>query len=361
MADGWTDQRQRTLINFLVYCPAGMSFVKSIDASNVIKNASTLCNLFVDVIEWVGPSNIVHVVTDNAANYVAAGKLIHEKYDNIFWSPCAAHCLNLILKDISSMPYITSLASRASKITIFVYNHMVFLSWLRQRPNWKEIVRPGATRFATVFLTLKNIYEHKIDLQALVVDSHFTGHKLARSANGKAVSATVLDNKFWESCYTICKLVGPLIRLLRIVDSDEKPSLGYVYEGMQRAKNAIKEMFRNRKTAYQPYTEIIKSRWDNHLKRSLHATTYFLNPAFFYDENFIEKHQVLQGLLDLLDVKSLCNDSIKAMKEMQVYRERKGSFDRPKVMEAAKELQPSKIFSLIFSFIFYISKNMINY
>ena len=164
------------------------------------------------------------------------------------------------------MPYITSLASRASKITIFVYNHMVFLSWLRQRPSWKEIVRPGATHFAIVFLTLKNIYEHKIDLQALVVDSHFTGHKLARSANGKAVSATVLDNKFWESCYTICKLVGPLIRLLRIVDSDEKPSLGYVYEGMQRAKNAIKEMFRNRKTAYQPYTKIIKTRRDKHLK-----------------------------------------------------------------------------------------------
>ena len=55
----------------------------------------------------------------------------------------------------------------------------------------------------------------------------------------------------------------------------------------------------------------------------------------------------MQGLLDLLDVKSLCSDSIKAMKEMQVYRERKGSFDRPKVMQAAKELQPSKKFSFI--------------
>ena len=128
MADGWTDQRQRTLINFLVYCPAGMCFVKSIDASNVIKNASTLCNLFVEVIEWVGSNNIVHLVTDNAANYVAVGRLIHKKYDNIFWSPCAAHYLNLILKYIASMSHITSLASRASNITVFVYNHMVFLS-----------------------------------------------------------------------------------------------------------------------------------------------------------------------------------------------------------------------------------------
>ncbi|XLT05847.1 hypothetical protein HN51_044596, partial [Arachis hypogaea] len=62
MADGWTDQRQRTLINFLVYCPAGMSFVKSVDASDMIKNADTLFKLFNEVIEWVGSSNTVHVV-----------------------------------------------------------------------------------------------------------------------------------------------------------------------------------------------------------------------------------------------------------------------------------------------------------
>ncbi|XP_025636185.1 uncharacterized protein [Arachis hypogaea] len=117
MVDGWTDQRQRTLINFLVYCPAGMSFVKSVDASDVIKTADTLFNLFADVIEWVGPSNIVHVVTDNAVDYVSAGKLIHEKYPNIFWSPCAGHRINLILKDIA---HIVDLASRASKVAVFL-------------------------------------------------------------------------------------------------------------------------------------------------------------------------------------------------------------------------------------------------
>ena len=84
---------------------------------------------------------------------------------------------------------------------MFVYNHMVFLSWLRKRLGWKEIVHPGATRFATVFLTLKNIYEYKEDLQALVVDTHFIGHKLGRSTNGKAVSAIVLCNTLINPYY----------------------------------------------------------------------------------------------------------------------------------------------------------------
>ena len=32
MGDGWTNNRQRTLINFMVYCLQGISFVKSVDA-----------------------------------------------------------------------------------------------------------------------------------------------------------------------------------------------------------------------------------------------------------------------------------------------------------------------------------------
>nr|XP_025692967.1 uncharacterized protein LOC112795242 [Arachis hypogaea] len=343
MADGWTDQRQRTLINFLVYCPAGMSFVKSVDASDMIKTADTLFKLFAKVIEWVGSSNIVHVVTDNAANYVSARKLIHEKYPNIFWSPCAAYCINLILKDIASLPHIADLASRASKVTVFVYNHMIFLSWLRKRKEWKEIVRPGVTRFTTIFITLKSIYDHKQDLQALVIDKYFTSHKLSKSVNGKIVSSIILDSKFWEDCFTTVMLVGPLIKLLRLVDADEKPSLGIVYAGMQRAKINIKTMFRNRKSAYTPYTSILKMRWDKHLKRDLHAAAYFLNPYYFYSEGFVEKANILRSLLDLFDIETLCDDSFTAMQEIQLYRDRKGSFGRESALKAIKRLEPDKM------------------
>ncbi|RVW71235.1 hypothetical protein CK203_058830 [Vitis vinifera] len=100
MGDGWTDNRQRILINFLVYCPERISFVKSVDASDIVKNATNLFQLFDEVIEWVGPLNVVHIVTDNAANYVAVGRLISQKHKHINWSPCATHCLNLIFKDI---------------------------------------------------------------------------------------------------------------------------------------------------------------------------------------------------------------------------------------------------------------------
>ena len=80
MVDGWTDTRARSLINFLIYCPRGMVFVKSVDASDIVKSTINLFKLFDEVVTWVDPKNIVHMVTNNTSNYVSAGKLLCEKY-----------------------------------------------------------------------------------------------------------------------------------------------------------------------------------------------------------------------------------------------------------------------------------------
>ncbi|XP_054780732.1 uncharacterized protein LOC129288249 [Prosopis cineraria] len=325
MADGWTDVRQQTLINFLVYSTHGIIFVKSVDASDLVKDAKTLFSLFSEVIEWVGPKNVVHVVIDNAANYVACGKLIKEKYKSIYWSPCAAHCLNLTLKDIASMSHVSQLATKASKITVFVYNHMVFLSWLRKRKGWKEIMRPGATRFATTFITLHSIYMHKYDLQALITDKHFVDHKLSRTEAGIIVSAIILDNQFWNECLEVVKIVFPLIKLLRIVDSDEKPSLPYVYEGMQRAKKAIKVVFNNKKDQYKPYTDIIQARWDKHLKTNLHVAAYLLNLAFLYDDDFVHKRRLMDAMLSVFE--STENEDVDYIVMMKSQLKKNTSFD----------------------------------
>ena len=78
-------------------------FMKSVDAFAHIKDARTLCELLDIFIQEVGPSNVVQVITDNAANYVAAGKMLMERYPNLFWTPCAAHCIDLMLEDIGKI------------------------------------------------------------------------------------------------------------------------------------------------------------------------------------------------------------------------------------------------------------------
>ncbi|KAL4300407.1 uncharacterized protein LOC107607456 [Arachis ipaensis] len=79
MVDGWTDRCRHTLINFLIYCPKGTIFLKLVDTSHVSKTADTLFKLLRDVVLFVGPENVIHVVTDNATNYVATGRLLESK------------------------------------------------------------------------------------------------------------------------------------------------------------------------------------------------------------------------------------------------------------------------------------------
>ena len=66
-----------------MYCSKGISVVKSVDASNIVKDATNLFMLFDEVIEWVGPLNVVHIVIDNATNYVVVGRLISYKHKHI--------------------------------------------------------------------------------------------------------------------------------------------------------------------------------------------------------------------------------------------------------------------------------------
>jgi hypothetical protein len=74
MADGWTDTKGRTLINFLVNSSAGTMFVKSVDASAYMKTGQKVYELLDSFVEEVGEKNVVQLVTDNGSNYVLAGK-----------------------------------------------------------------------------------------------------------------------------------------------------------------------------------------------------------------------------------------------------------------------------------------------
>ena len=64
--------------------------------------------------------------------------------------------------------------------------------------------------------------------------------------------------------------MAPLVRLLCIVYGDERPSMGYVYESMYRAHLGIKKLFNHNKRLYNSYTNIIKQRWDDQLRKSIH-------------------------------------------------------------------------------------------
>ncbi|XP_030941834.1 uncharacterized protein LOC115966820 [Quercus lobata] len=271
-------------------------FIRSVDASDLVKDVINLSNLFDEIVNWVGPANIVHLVTNNAANYVAARRILCGKYRNISWSPCVAHCLNLIFKEIGKMDHVDKFAKRASKITVFINNYVALQAWLRTKKNWTEIVRLGPTRFATIFIALGSLKEHKHDLQALVTSKFYVESRYAKDKKVKTVVKIILDNQFWNDCHVIVHIMPPLIHLLRIVDSDEKPAMGYVYDAMYRTIDGIKKKkFKDKKRLWERYVNIIKDHWDTQFYRDIHATAYWLNPAFQYNSSTLNKRLKTQS------------------------------------------------------------------
>ena len=162
MSDGWTDRRGHHLINFLVNSPEGTFFLESVDASSEVHDQVMLADLLEKKIMDIGVDKVVQVVTDNGANYKAAGKLLMERFPTLYWTPCAAHCLDLMLEDVGKLKEFKKPISRARHVTTFIYRHGRLLSAMREKTNGRDLVRPAATRFATTFLTLQSLSSTKM-------------------------------------------------------------------------------------------------------------------------------------------------------------------------------------------------------
>ena len=108
MCDGWTGPTKLSIINFMVYSKGNTIFLKSVDASDKIKDNKYIYGLLKDVIKEVGEENVVQIITNNGLTFVKAGKLLMKKY-NLYWTPCAAHCIDLMFEDIGKRDSIDQL------------------------------------------------------------------------------------------------------------------------------------------------------------------------------------------------------------------------------------------------------------
>ncbi|XP_073024247.1 uncharacterized protein [Primulina eburnea] len=157
MCDGWSTRNKHPIINFMIYCDRNMVFHSSVDCSNKTKTADFILSLLNKVIDEIGEENVVQVVTDSeGANKAAGAKLMMER-PHLFWSPCAAHCLDLILEDVGKMEKVKKCIEKAKQITSFIHNSDKLVNLMKTFTNDRELLRPGITRFATEFISIESL------------------------------------------------------------------------------------------------------------------------------------------------------------------------------------------------------------
>jgi len=98
--------------------------------------------------------------------------------------------------------------------------------------------------------THEDINKNKGALIRMFTSEEWKTSKFAKTNDGNMVEDVVLDKEFWKSIITCLKGALPLIEVLRLVDLDQKPAMGFIYEVMDQTKEKIQKSFNAAKKRY---------------------------------------------------------------------------------------------------------------
>jgi hypothetical protein len=86
--------------------------------------------------------------------------------------------------------------------------------------------------------------DHQQELINMFKSNEWKTSKLSKTKDGIIVKNIVLSKLFWKNVLTCLRGAFPLVKVLRMADSEEKSAMGYLYEEMDRAKEDIKAHFK---------------------------------------------------------------------------------------------------------------------
>ncbi|XP_052204970.1 uncharacterized protein LOC127809864 isoform X2 [Diospyros lotus] len=342
LADSWRDTQGRKLINFLVSCPRGIYFVRSVDATDIIEDATCLFKLLDKVVEDMGEEHIVQVITENTPCYEAAGKMLEEKRKNLFWTPCAAYCIDQMLEDFGKIKLVGECIDKGQKITKFIYNQIGLLNLMKKEfTGGQELLRPSFTQYASSFATLQSLLDHRIGLKRMFQSNKWLLSRFSKSDDGKEVEKIVLNATFWKKVQYIRKSVDPIMLVLQKVNGDENLSMPYIYNDMYRAKLTIKSNHGDDARKYGPFWSVIDSHWTSLFHHPLYLAAFYLNPSYRYRPDFVAHPDVVRGLNScLVRLEPDSGRRISASMQISDFGSAKADFGTDLAISTRSELNP---------------------
>ncbi|KAK1259374.1 hypothetical protein QJS04_geneDACA005638 [Acorus gramineus] len=169
---------------------------------------------------------------------------------------------------------------------------------------------------------------------------------MSKQRMGMEAKEVIMDPLFWSSCARIMKVAKPLITALHLADSEERLSMGYLYDAIEKARKSIIVAFNNKESDYFSYMKVIDRTWED-LCNPLHAASYYLNPSIFYYPSFSSNSIIKKSLLDCIE--TLEPDStaqVTITRQIKYYEEAMGDFSRPLALRGRESLPPATWWSL---------------
>ena len=180
--------------------------------------------------------------------------------------------------------------------------------------------------------------EEKASIRAVMCNSEWENSRLSKESKAKELEEIILTNAFWEGAVKVLKICEPIVDMLRMVDSDT-PCMGFVYEGMDRCKEAIAKSFNNVENEYMEIWEVIDERWKM-LHSPLHAAACYLDPRLFGIERN-DDAEVMNGLYEAIErLTPDIEESRRLREQLRAYRLEEGIFAKTSAINDRANIPP---------------------
>ncbi|PWZ13055.1 hypothetical protein Zm00014a_024124 [Zea mays] len=260
MCDSWTGPTMMCIINFMVYCNGRMFFHKSINATGRVQNAEFIYDCIREVVvDEIGVKNVIQIVTDNGSNYKKACRQLITLYPHITWQPCAAHTINLMLKDISRFSEVSNVVDDAKRICRFFYNHNRLHAMMREKIGG-ELIRWNATRFGTVFIFLQSFWDRQDKFMQWMVSDDWKNNAWKDEADHAFTYDCLLNRRWWSDMELVLNAVTPIYTVLRYADQQKNATIAGFLPKMMTAMAQIRGNLSKEKDLLDRIIRVIKKR-----------------------------------------------------------------------------------------------------
>ncbi|XP_042490308.1 uncharacterized protein LOC122070249 [Macadamia integrifolia] len=249
MSDSWTDIKKRSWVNVIAYSPGGAVFLKCIECGINRLISTVIFNEISDVVEKVGPNNVVQFISDND---------IHKK-----------------------VKWVREVIEDGKLVVHYIHRHRDIVALMRKFTNNRDIKQSCKTRFGTYFFMLRSLIVVENELRLFVASSEWRAFQFNRAEMAVRTVRIIQSDTFWEEAKEVVALMEPLIRILCLVDSDGSTT-GYLYEATERAKETLRKFVENDGGKYLAIMDLFQFRLENNIIHRVHVFGALLKPSIMF-------------------------------------------------------------------------------
>lgn len=292
VSDGWSSLRRDHYVNFIaVFNNEEMKpmLVHTINTGEEAQNGENIAKDICSFMQKFGDNKVASLVTDNAKNMKKAWDIVRKTYPKLIINGCAAHTINLLVKDICHLPQYAGTLEDARAITAFVKDRNALTKrFERIQASLCEngdmqtkltLVYVGETRWYTHHACVERVLINKNVLKQLIdtnVFASITGTSKVKQKKERFRSL-VNDCNFWKRLEEIEVILKPTSTIVGILERDTccLSDIYRIFLGLLEGYSFNSSIL-----------DLIKDRWAFLHSESM-GFAYFLDPTTSAGKGFI--------------------------------------------------------------------------